>query len=170
MNENKYIANLLGAFATEVSSRIENEILNLGGRSLNHEAALVAIYNHPEETIDVLSKVLGLTHSGAVRLINTLEAEKLVKRVKSKLDARSVVLTITEQGASRVSRVLAAREKVTADLLSHYDDESRQQLITLLEVCLGNFTNQKIKAQRVCRLCNEDICRKAGCPVEKSIS
>lgn len=59
------------------------------------KTVLVVINNHPNETIDVLSKVLALSHSGAVRLINTLEQEGLVARYKSMQDARFVVLRTT---------------------------------------------------------------------------
>jgi len=170
MNENSYISNLLGAFVTNVSSQIEAEILALGGRNLSHEAALVAIYNHPKETIDLLSRVLGLTHSGTVRLINTLENEGLVKRQKSDSDARAVVLVVTDTGLERVKMVLNAREKITSKVLLDFDDKQRQQLLELLNVTMANATNEKIKAQRICRLCDEDTCRKIGCPVEKSIS
>ena len=79
MKNDKYISNLIGAFATSVAGDIEQKISDLGGRSLSHESALVVIFNHPNETINVLSKVLGLTHSGSVRLINTLEGEGLVE-------------------------------------------------------------------------------------------
>ncbi|MDN3488345.1 MULTISPECIES: MarR family transcriptional regulator [unclassified Pseudoalteromonas] len=89
---------------------LKKQIAELGGRSLSHESALFTIYNHPNETIDVLSKVLGLTHSGAVRLINTLEKEELVERRKSVKDARSVVLYVTDKGSQRVKRVLNSRE------------------------------------------------------------
>ena len=82
MKNEKYISNLIGTFATSVSNDIEKQIAELGGRSLSHEAALVTIYNHPNETIDVLSKVLGLTHSGAVRLINTLEKNKAQEKTQ----------------------------------------------------------------------------------------
>ena len=89
---------------------LKKQIAELGGRSLSHESALFTIYNHPNETIDVLSKVLGLTHSGAVRLINTLEKEELVERRKSVKDARYVVLYVTDKGSQRVKRVLNSRE------------------------------------------------------------
>lgn len=169
MKNKKYISNLIGAFATTVSSDIENKISELDGRSLSHEAALVAIYNHPNETIDVLSKVLGLTHSGAVRLINTLEKEGFVERGKSTQDARSVVLCITSHGSERVKSILDNREKATLKLLECFNEEQEQSFLGLLEVAMGHLTNEQIEARRICRLCNEGVCRKLGCPVENAI-
>ncbi len=169
MKDEKYISNLIGAFATSVSTAIESQISELGGRSLSHEAALVAIHNHPNETIDVLSKVLGLTHSGAVRLINTLEQEGLIARKKSVQDARSVVLCTTQEGSERVAEILSSREAAIVKVLDHFSEEQKQSFTKLLEVAMGNLTDKQSEARRICRLCNEGVCRKLGCPVEGSI-
>lgn len=37
MKDEKYISNLIGAFATFVSTAVESKVLTLGGRSLSHE-------------------------------------------------------------------------------------------------------------------------------------
>lgn len=169
METNDYITNLLGAFATTISTQIEQAVAGLGGRSLTHESALVAIRNHPNDTIDVLSKVLGLTHSGAVRLINTLEEERLVERHRSEEDARAVVLRVTTKGRRRANNVLQARERVIAPILANLTDEQQQSLVPVLEAALGRLTNGQEGARRICRLCNERICRPQGCPVELAI-
>jgi DNA-binding MarR family transcriptional regulator len=169
MKNEKYISNLVGAFATAVSSEVESNISELGARSLSHEVALVAIHNHPNETIDILSKVLGITHSGAVRLINTLEKENLVERHKSPQDARSVVLRVTVDGSIRVESILKSREGVTSKLLRSFDDNQKKDFMKLLEIAMSNLTNERIEARRICKLCNEGVCRKFGCPVENAI-
>ncbi|MGJ8648272.1 MAG: MarR family winged helix-turn-helix transcriptional regulator [Marinomonas colpomeniae] len=150
-----------------VSNEIEKEISELGGRNLSHEIALVVIYNHPNETIDVLSKVLDLTHSGAVRLINTLENDGFVQRHKSTQDARSVVLRVTGTGSIRVQSILDSREKVTLKLLENFDESQKQDFLNLLDIAMSNLNSKKIKALQICKLCNEGVCRKQGCPVEE---
>ncbi len=169
MKDEKYLSNLIATFATTVATQVEQQIAELGGRSLSHEAALVAIYNHPNDTIDVLSKVLGLSHSGAVRLINTLEKAGLVERHKSAQDARSVVLCVTNEGSERVQSILKSRQSVTVKMLENFDQTQKQNLLSLLEVAMGNLTHEPIEARRICRLCNEGVCRKHGCPVEKAV-
>ncbi|KGJ87211.1 MarR family winged helix-turn-helix transcriptional regulator [Colwellia psychrerythraea] len=169
MKNIKYISNIIGAFATTISTDIEKEVSELGGRSLSHEAALVAIHNHPNETIDVLSKVLALTHSGTVRLINTLEKEGLVMRCRSAQDARSVVLCTTNDGNVRVQLILDSRERVALKLLENFNDEQKQSFLELLVIAMGHLTDEKIVARRICRFCNEGICRKLGCPVEQAV-
>ncbi|BCL72139.1 MarR family transcriptional regulator [Vibrio nigripulchritudo] len=169
MNEKDYISNLFGAFATTIATRIEEEVLELGGRSLTHESALVAIQNHPNDTIDVLRKVLGITHSGAVRLINTLEKEGLVERYRSEVDARAVVLRVTDKGSKRAEQVLKARERVTDQVFAHLNSQQQDAIVSALEVSLSALTNDQESARRICRLCNEQVCRAKGCPVELKV-
>ncbi len=169
MNNTDYLANLVGAFATTISMRVEREVSELGGHGLTHESALVAIFNHPNDSIDMLRKVLGITHSGAVRLINTLEEEGLVERHRSKKDARTAVLRVTSAGQQRACMVLQARAQVTERVLKAFTLEQQQSLTSLLETALGQITNEQEDARRICRLCNEEICRAQGCPVEMSV-
>lgn len=164
------MANLLGVFATTVATRIEQGIAELGGHSLSHEAALVAICNHPDDSIDVLSKVLGLSHSGAVRLINTLEKEQLVERHKCKKDARAIVLRVTAKGRKRANEVLRAREQVTAKILGTLTVKQKTTLAPVLEAVLGVLTDGQAGARRICRMCNEQVCRPEGCPVETRVA
>ncbi len=166
MNKDSYVNNLLGAFATTVAMRIEQEIADLGGHSLTHESALVAMSQHPDESIDTLSKVLGLTHSGAVRLVNTLEKEGLVERHRSSEDARIAVLRVTPKGRKRADKVLNARQQITETVLDTLPSDQMEALQPVLEAALAKLTDTQDSARRICRLCNEQVCRPQGCPVE----
>ncbi len=170
MDKNEYITNLLGTVATAIATGIEQSIGELGGHSLTHESALVTISQHPNESIDALSKILGLTHSGAVRLINTLEKEELVNRIRSKKDARAVVLKVTDKGGERAKSVLQAREQATKQVLAGLSMEQIQLLEPILESALLGVTHNQKEARRICRLCNEKVCRPQGCPVESAIT
>lgn len=170
MKNDDYITNLLGAFATTVSTGIEQGIAELGGRSISHEAALVAIYNHPNDSIDMLSKVLGITHSGAVRLINTLEQEQWVRRHKSTTDARAIVLRVTTKGKKRAEQVLQAREQVITQVTDVLTTEQKAALEPILKTALGALTHDQKEARRICRICNEQVCRSKGCPVEEVVT
>ncbi len=166
MPTDTYLTNLLGAFATTIAAGIEQEVAELGGRSLNAETALVTIRNHPNDSIDVLRRILSLTHSGAVRLLNTLETEKLVKRQRSGQDGRSVAIRLTTKGRKRADKVLEARARVTTVVLKSLTAKQREELAPILEVVLQGFTEGEESARRICRLCDERVCRPEGCPVE----
>ena len=74
-------ANVLGAVALAVAGQIPVTVTPGGGRSDSSAAALSALYHFPgPPTVDRLGQVLGLTHSGAVRLVDRLAGAGLVER------------------------------------------------------------------------------------------
>lgn len=170
MMKNDYLENILGAFTTALMSNIESEVSSLGGRSLNHETALVSIFNHPNEGIDKLSKVLGLTHSGAVRLVGTLTSEGLLMRRQNPDDARAAVLCVTEAGQQRVEKILQARARTIENVVADLNIQQREQLLPIIESALSSITKNEIEARKICRLCNEGVCKSTGCPVESVLT
>ena len=40
----------------------------------------------------------------------------------------------------------------------------------MLEKVLGSFTEGQQGARRLCRMCNEQVCRPQGCPVEIAVT
>ncbi len=77
-------ANLLGALALAVSDRIR-EVTEQQADALarSEPAALVSLVHYPGQPVGVLDQTLGLTHSGAVRLSDRLEAAGLVRRTSA---------------------------------------------------------------------------------------
>ncbi|MEM9454164.1 MAG: MarR family winged helix-turn-helix transcriptional regulator [Myxococcota bacterium] len=166
VSSDTYRTNLLGAFATTIATRIDEQVAGVGVRGINAATALVTIRNHPNDSIEVLRRALGLTHSGAVRLINGLEDDGLVERHRSRDDGRSVVLRLTQQGRARADRVLGARTSVTNKVFDALSTEQRDALAPIMEAALEALTQSKDGARRICRLCDEQVCRPQGCPVE----
>lgn len=169
MTTELYINNLLGAFATTLACAVDESISEVGLRSGSAATAIVTIFNHPDESIDVLRRILSVTHSGAVRLINGLEAEGLVERKPSAQDRRAVVLRLTSEGEARAKAVLAAREDVTTQIVENLSAEQRETLLPVLATMLQTLTGDQSTARRNCRLCNEGVCRPRGCPVEQAV-
>jgi DNA-binding MarR family transcriptional regulator len=111
-------------------------------------------------TIEELRKALGLTHSGAVRLVDRLVAGGLVER-RVGGDARSVSLHLSATGRRTARRVLAARETVLERALIGLEPRQRAELERLLEAVLGELATPRT---RVCRLCDRTACGR--CPAE----
>src|ERR1700761_702871 len=81
-------------------------------------AALVALHEFLDGgTVTQLSSVLGLTHSGTVRLVDRLAAEGLVERAGAP-DGRTVAVVLTIAGRVTAGRVLAARHAALAATMS----------------------------------------------------
>ena len=70
-------ANLLGAHALVVCDRMREA----AGMELSSAAVLTALETFADgASIDALRRVLGLSHSGGVRIVKRLEAQGLVAR------------------------------------------------------------------------------------------
>jgi MarR family transcriptional repressor of emrRAB len=151
-------ANLLGALSIAVSERIAGAAAGATVHGASAPAALVAL-EAPEagETIDALRRILGITHSGTVRLIDRLAGAGLVER-RVGPDARSVSLSLTPTGRRTARRIMAAREATAEEVLSVLSPADRGRLADLLAELLAGLVWSADDARRVCRLCDLDAC------------
>ena len=166
MSKDTYASNLLGTLSTTIATIIDRQVADIGDLGISAATALVTIRNHPDDSIETLSHILQLTHSGVVRLVNRLEDDKLVKRYKRAQDARSVTIRLTIKGQKQAGEILKARASITLSVLETLSDTQQAALIPILEIALKNLTEDSNSARQICRLCDEDVCRPQGCPVE----
>jgi DNA-binding MarR family transcriptional regulator len=158
-------ANLLGALALAVADRLESAAERAADRPVGEAAALVAVGNHPGQTIDALSRVLGLSHSATVRLVDRLQGAGLLVR-RGGAGGRAVALGLTEAGESRAAQILAGRDAELAPLLDPLTAAEKARLTELVTKVLGTIPRDRAEARAICRLCRESICRGKGCPVD----
>lgn len=150
-------ANLLGALALAIAGRQPTAAADI---------ALVALDGWlAGTTVDGLAKVLALTHSGAVRLTDRLEAEGLVER-RAGSDARSRSLHLSAKGARRAIELRAERFAALEDVLAPLGQADRAALTALVERLLSGITRGGAAPGRTCRLCDADVCgHPERCPV-----
>ncbi len=160
-------ANLLGALALAVADRL-SEATERGDDGLvaPEPAALVTLAHYPGQPIVALGRTLGLTHSGAVRLADRMEAAGLVRRAPSG-QGRALALRLTEQGQRAAMDLLARRQAAVEELAGLLDPGDVAELGRLAERMLAGITTDRRSARRICRLCDEPLCARAvGCPVD----
>ena len=127
-------------------------------------AALTALHGLTGgQSIDALRRVVGLTHSGAVRLVDRLVAAGLAER-RVGADGRAVALQLTPRGGGR-PRVLSRREAALEGVLAPLTPSERATLAALHERLLGSLTSGQQDRRRVCRLCDIDACGR-DCPTK----
>lgn len=160
--------NMLGAMALALADQIAACAQAASTLHDSAASALVAIANHPGEPVDAIRRTLGLTHSGAVRLIDGLEAAGLVERRRSDRDARAIALWATPAGKRSVSKILAARAELLEPVLAGMSRADKQAVGALLKRALANLTDNRDRARSICRFCEEGVCRPRGCPVEQA--
>ncbi len=150
--------------AGDLAERATVEASDLPERGL---AALVLVRNRPGCGIDSLSRRLGLTQSGAVRLVDRLERLGLLARERTP-GRRDVPLHLTRPGHARLRRGLTARAATLETLLSPLSPPEREQLIELLSKSLARGRRRREEADVACRLCDWDACR-PDCPLDASV-
>jgi DNA-binding MarR family transcriptional regulator len=160
--------NVLGALALVLADRTTHAAA--GDQSQTAAAALCALGQSLDGcTVDRLRRVLGMTSSGTVRLIDRLEASGQVRRGPGG-DARSTSLTLTAAGRRAARRVAAARGAALEDALAVLSPAERDTLERLAAQVLDGIVRAKLAEPEptpwICRLCDLGACRHAAgeCP------
>jgi DNA-binding MarR family transcriptional regulator len=162
-------ANLVGAFALGLADLIQAAGVRAGGHGASGPAALVALHGEAGgASIDGLRRIVGLTHSGAVRLVDRLAAAGLVER-RIGADQRSVALRLTPEGRRSARRVLAQREAVVEAALAGLPAADRAALVRAAERVLPQLVDSPDDEPRICRMCDGEACgRPRGeCPMQR---
>jgi len=81
-----------------------------------------------------LSETLGIERARLVRLLDSLEARKLVQRRPSRSDRRSRVLALTAQGRRALARIKTLADEHEQHLAQKVGIGSRKTLLRLLSV------------------------------------
>jgi DNA-binding MarR family transcriptional regulator len=155
-------SNLLAALALALTDR-----LTATSPSGSAAEALVTLYDRGAGSpIDALARVCALSHSGAVRLADRLEAAELVERRRG-TDQRSAALYLTPAGRRAARRILAEREAAMQLALGLLTDDQQRELTGIAEAILGSLGAEPDAERRLCRLCDLDACgrRRGECPV-----
>jgi len=156
--------NLLGALVLALHDDLEAATGPIVDHGAAFPAALVSIHWQSGLAIEDLRRVLGLSHSGTVRLLKCLEADGSVERKAGK-DARTVALHLTAQGRRQVREILQARQSVMDRALGALTVAERAQFEKLTAKLLGGLTRDLAHSDHICRLCDEASCPDATCPV-----
>jgi MarR family transcriptional regulator, negative regulator of the multidrug operon emrRAB len=166
-SEDSRLSNIVGALTLALADEMRDATERAAGQSGTAPAALVALHEFLDRgTMDQLRQAIGLTPSGAVRLVDRLVGSGYVVRQPGP-DGRSVALVLTTAGRRAAGRVLAARSGVLSGLLLSLSDVERSFLCGAAETLLGAMTSQRLASRElghdpsggwICRLCDFDAC------------
>ncbi|MBX9882698.1 MAG: MarR family transcriptional regulator [Sphingomonas sp.] len=158
-------ANLLGAIGLAVADRIAAVALDVMNRAGETPAALIVIGYGLGPSNDQLRRILGLSHPGAVRLLDRLVADGLVERRPAR-DRRAVALFLTEQGHAVRETLLAERLAAIKPLLSPLSEAEEEALAALLSRLLASLPSSDLERCQLCRMCDDRVC--TDCPIPAS--
>lgn len=155
-------SNLLGVVGLLVSSSIERSAQEILKHSGETPAALVVIGYDLGPTNEQLRNILGLSHSGTVRLVDRLVADGLVKRREGS-DKREIALYATKKGKALRERILEERLLSVRPLLDTLTKTEQDSLGALLHKMLSSLETTDLERQSLCRLCDNRVC--TNCPI-----
>ena len=160
-------ANMAGALALVIADQMSDAVSAAAGRSESGAAALAALLHFLDEpSVDLLRRVLGLTSSGTVRLLDRLGESGFIERGPG-ADGRSTSVTLTESGRAAAQRVAEARAAVLERALSALTPHERAEFERLAGQMLVGMMRGPGAVRWICRLCDTGVCRggAGGCPV-----
>lgn len=156
--------NVIGAFALALSDDFRSAMQDLAEGNETTCSALIVIGQESGLSVDRLSKILGLSQPGTVRLIDRLAQTKRVER-KTGSDRRSVALRLTEAGKRQVKSLLIGRQHALVEALRGLDPGERQVLAAIADKVLQGLNHGEVECDRRCRLCDGDTCPDESCPM-----
>lgn len=160
-------ANALAAWTVLAADAMDAAQLAVAELPERSVAALVLVRNRPGSSVDWLHRRLGITQSGAVRLVDRLVMLGLLRREKSP-GRKEVALHVTARGEARLQRALRARATAMESLIESLSAAEQKQLADLVGKSLAGGTRRREEADEACRLCDWDAC-KPVCPVDASV-
>jgi DNA-binding MarR family transcriptional regulator len=130
-------------------------------------------------SMDQLRQAVGLSSSGAVRLVDRLEVAGYVER-QAGADARSVAVVLTPSGRAASKRVRVARAEAVQRALADLSAGERRQLTRLVDRLLSTITEQRLVDRDrgqppsggwLCRLCDFTACGRndGACPAASAV-
>jgi DNA-binding MarR family transcriptional regulator len=177
----QHAANTLGALSLVVADRMNASVEPIAALGPSAPAALAALHEFLDGgSVTQLSSVLGLTHSGTVRLVDRLEAEGLVERVGAQ-DGRAVSVVLTRSGRRTALGIREARETSLMSALSALTSDQVDLLAAALDTMLTTITHARLEERAtgghdrrqpwMCRLCDFAACGRSegSCPVNNAV-
>lgn len=153
-----HAGNLLGALTIALGDRMGDAITEAARGSESVAAALSSLGDFLDTpTVGQLQRVLGLTPSGAVRLVDRLETLGFVERVAGN-DARTRHLALTRRGRSAAEVVRNARAEVIESALEGLSPAECHNLDGLLAKILVGLRREPRATRWTCRLCDTVAC------------
>ena len=161
-----YFGNIIGAFSRALSDKMDRAVRKAAGLSSSACYTIVTVGTEPYSSIETLRRMLGLEHSSLVRLIDRMQKQGLLRRIRGiGKDLREVKVTLTERGEDCFSKILTARREVLENAMRSLTCEDRERISAMIHKMMPNVVDGGDDQHYVCRLCDIDACPQENCPV-----
>jgi DNA-binding MarR family transcriptional regulator len=179
-HDHEQLINWVAVAALAISDAIYDSLEASTRQDRSAAVALVALADLAHGgSVQSLSSVLGVTHSGCVRIMDRLARDGLVDRGPG-ADGRTRSLALTPEGRRLARRLRRARDDAVVAALRHLSGEQRKQLRGISRAVVATSARDRLEHRRsgwspgggwLCRLCDAAACgRDAGqCPAANAV-
>ena len=161
-------ANMLAAFAGEVTERVEATLKSHPNQTDSAAAALNIMGFWEGVTNAQLARALKLSHTATVRLVDKLEAQGFVE-ARAGDDKRATHLFLTPAGRKAVQPALVARCAAVKNYLGVLTAAEEKQFAHLLEKLMRPLAQDAYGVSHFCRLCEFAACPGDDCPMHANM-
>ncbi len=160
------LENLFGAMSLALVDKMEKAFADETGLGPSAVAAIIQIGSEPGLTIETLRRMIALSHSATVRLVDQLVASHFVLRAGGvEGDKRARSLQLTAAGQALFDKSLTARRAVIERAFKALEPEEAEQLGRLVEKLLPALVDLGDDQDVVCRVCDQGVCDQDRCPI-----
>jgi DNA-binding MarR family transcriptional regulator len=171
--------NLLASLSLNLAGDAQQELERVAGLTGSAAVALLALDEFAGDAhVARLADLLGVTHSGAVRLVAQLESMGLAER-RHGADRRRVEVRLTANGRRRARAARRARDAVTTGAFRSLTSDERRTLELLLAKMVGARVADRLELRQAgarppwwCRTCEFAACGRPDgrCPAQASVT
>ncbi len=147
MDDRTAIADRLAVLAQAIT---DAAAADSDGLSPSAVAALISLKNRGPLSIGAVALLAGLTHSAAVRLVDRLEKDWLVRRQRRA--GREVMVELTSRGRRRAGQLQDRRIAVAAGFLDHLAEEDVAALDGLVTRLLARTVRDGARPDHLFRM------------------
>ena len=158
-------SNVIAAWALAVHDALDRAAQEAGSGA-RELAALTLVAEHSGCSVDWLSRRVGLTQSGTVRLVDRLVEQGMLERGAS--SGRVVPLRTTQLAEARLATWRVVRDEVVSQATAGLSGAERERLAASIASALEAGQRSRPQADATCRTCTWAACGR-DCPVDRSV-
>jgi DNA-binding MarR family transcriptional regulator len=165
-SDERRLENIWGAISLATVDKMEQAFATETKLGPSAVAAISQIEYEPGLSIERLRRMIALSHSATVRLIDQLVGLGLIRReVSAGPDQRARSLYLTDKGEALQEAAKEARRRVVEAALARLSSQERQDLVTIVEKMFPALVAGGDDQDVVCRFCDGLACPEERCPV-----
>lgn len=119
--------------------RLTNQYLKECDVPQSYCGFLVHLWQEDGQTQATLHRKIGIEQPTAVRTLDCMERDKLIKKVRSKSDRREIKIYLTEKGKELQPAVISCAIKMNKKATQGISEQEKQTLCLLLETIIENL-------------------------------